>query len=359
MSEKQKPVNQPSETKTPKESLSQQYGGIHAGSWVDLLPRSWVPYVQLARLSPPAALFLIYLPHLYGAMHAAKIAAKSPNAPGGTNGGGTNGSGTVGNTHDTLRACALLLGGSFFYSNAAHAWNDLIDAPVDRKVARTKNRPIARGDITPRAAFLFTASQALSAASFLLFLPKTTALATIPSIVGATYYPWAKLHTYFPQLVLGACLAWGTVVGASTLGMEEPWADGAVLCLVTALVLWTSIYDTIYAYQDIVDDEKVGVKSTAVLFKEHTKTLLWFLLALKGVFLIWYGSLTGVGIGYYIITFGGCMSSLGTMIAYVKLKDQASCWWWFSIGFWFTGAAIALGLLFEYILTCFDLQIAV
>lgn len=325
-----------------KESLSQQYGGIHAGSWVDVLPHPWVPYVQLARLSPPAALFLIYLPHLYGALHAALV---------------RDGINPGNEARELLRTSALLLGGSFFYSNAAHAWNDLIDAPVDRRVERTKNRPIARGDITPRAAFLFTASQALGAATFLLFLPRATALATIPSIVGATYYPWAKLHTYFPQVVLGACLAWGTVVGASTLGIKEPWVNGPVLCLVVALVLWTSIYDTIYAYQDIMDDEKVGVKSTAILFKENTKTLLWILLAIKGGFLIWYGMMIGVGPGYYVITFGGCMLSLGAMIANVELKDQASCWWWFSIGFWFTGTSIGAGLLSEYLLAYFQLHV--
>ncbi|KAI1203610.1 prenyltransferase [Nemania serpens] len=309
-------------------SLSQQYGGFHSGYWVDLLPSAWVPFIQLARLSPPAALFLIYLPHLYGAMHAAKVSSKD--------------------THEVLRALGFLLGGSLFYSNAAHAWNDLIDAPIDKQVARTKNRPIARGDISPQAAIVFILSQAIGAAAFLFFLPWSTTLSVLPSIVVATYYPWAKLHTYFPQVILGACLAWGAIVGASTLGIEAPWEDRPSICLVVALTLWTIIYDTIYAYQDIKDDMEIGVKSTAVLFKKYTKIFLWFLLLLLGFFLVAYGQLTSAGYGYYLLTLGGSVSSLGAMISQIDLEDQAGCWWWFSTGFWFTGVSIAFGLVFEY-----------
>ncbi|KAI1267559.1 prenyltransferase [Xylariaceae sp. FL1019] len=308
--------------------ISQQYGGIHSGSWVDHLPKACVPYIQLCRLSPPAALFLIYLPHFYGAMHAAKTTHQSPK--------------------DVFQACGLLFGGSFFYSNAAHSWNDLIDAPIDRQVARTKNRPIARGTISRRAALLFTISQALSAAAFLLLLPRATAITTIPSIVGATYYPWAKLHTHFPQLVLGTCLAWGTMVGASTLGIQKPWEDVSGMCLVTSLILWTSIYDTVYAHQDKKDDMKIGVKSTAVLFQHNTRKLLWVLLGLMSLSLLSYGWLTQTGAIYYAITFGGSVGSLGAMIHSVDLDDESSCWWWFSSGFWFTGISLSLGLALEY-----------
>lgn len=319
---------------TPKESLSQHYGGVHAGGWVDFLPSSWIPYIQLARLSPPAALFLIYFPHFFGLLHAA-------------------------NTHrdsvadvDVIRTSLLLFGGSFFFSNAAHGWNDLIDAPIDRLIARTRNRPIARGAISPRAAFIFTASQACGAASFLLFFPNTTAvfISTIPTIIGTTYYPWSKRHTYFPQVLLGFCLAWGIMVGCSALGINEPWKDVSTVCLLLASIIWTVIYDTIYASQDYSDDIEVGVKSIAVLFSNRTKILLWVLLACMVALLISFGILADMGPQYFVISVGGCVCSLGSMIANVELKSQSSCWWWFSIGFWFTGGSIALGLLSEYLL---------
>ncbi|KAI1385782.1 UbiA prenyltransferase [Hypoxylon trugodes] len=312
--------------------LSQQYGGVHSAKWVDLFPRPWIPYIQLVRLSPPIAPLVIYLPHFCGAMHAARIKGLA--------------------TSEVLHTCLLLLGGSLFYSNAAHIWNDLIDAPIDRRVARTKTRPIARGDITPKQAFIFAVSQALCAFAFLLFLPRAVATSTIPSIIGAIYYPWAKLHSYFPQFLLGAVLAWGAVVGASTLGIEKPWTDAPTMCLVMALALWNSILDTIYTYQDIADDERVGIKNLAILFKENTKSLLWFLFALDGGFLIVYGVLIRAGSRYYLITAVGCISSLAVMIAKVDLQGQASCWRWFSIGFWSPGAFLSLGLLFEYVSSC-------
>ncbi|OTA83405.1 hypothetical protein M434DRAFT_83975 [Hypoxylon sp. CO27-5] len=313
-----------------KGSLSQQYGGLHARGWVDLLPSSWIPYVQLARLSPPVALFLIYFPHLFGTLHAAKAYDLS--------------------TPECLGLCSILMGGSFFFSNAAHAWNDIIDAPIDKQIARTRNRPIARGAITPEAAFIFTAAQAFGAALFLLLLPPTTAIATIPTIIGTIYYPWAKRHTYFPQVVLGFCLSWGVIVGNSSAGAQKPWADPAALCLVLALTFWTMIYDTIYAYQDISDDKRVGVKSLAILFQNRPKSLLWMLLLLMTITLISYGRLIDSSIAFYLVTVGGVSLSLGSMIMNVELKNQANCWWWFSCGFWFTAAAIATGLLLEYTL---------
>lgn len=213
------------------ESLSKQYGGSHSNSWVNHLPSALIPFVQLSRLSPPSALLLIYIPHLLGALHAANIHRKL--AP------------------EVLHTATLLLGGSFFFSNAAHAWNDLVDAPLDKLIPRTKNRPIANGTITARQALIFTATQAVLAASFLLWLPPPTAVATLPTIFATTYYPWAKKHTYFPQVVLGCCIGWGSIVGCAAAGASCPWLDMAPLCLFLACALWVVIYDTICRVQVI------------------------------------------------------------------------------------------------------------
>ncbi|KAI0468868.1 prenyltransferase [Xylaria cf. heliscus] len=312
------------------ETLSQQYGGLHTGSWVELLPQSLIPYIQLARLSPPTAFFLIYLPHMFGVLHAG-IMYRQP-------------------WTRVVTTILELLGGSFFFSNAAHAWNDIIDAPIDEHVARSKNRPIVRGAITPWKALVFTISQSFGAIVFLLRLPRPTALAVLPTILGTTYYPWAKRHTYFPQVVLGFCLAWGIIAGCAAVGAVEPWKDMGALCLVMATILWTVTYDTIYACQDIKDDVLIGVKSTAVLFGDHTKTMLWVIVGLEGISLVAYGWLTMLGIWYYAITVVGSLVSLAVMVSCVQLDDQSSCWWWFSCGFWFVGLSITCGLLIEYVM---------
>ncbi|KAI0403373.1 UbiA prenyltransferase family-domain-containing protein [Xylaria palmicola] len=328
--------------------LAQQYGGNHAGGWVDRLPASWIPYVQLARLSPPAALFLIYFPHFFGVVLAALI-QRAPAA-------------------DALRAGLVMFGGSFFFSNAAHGWNDLVDAPIDQAIARTSKRPIPRGAITPRAALVFTLTQGAGAALFLLLMPGGSAIYAVPNIVGTIYYPWAKRHTNFAQLVLGCCLAWGIMMGSCAMGLKpftggpfggseslslagenKLWVQPAVACVFVASILWTVVYDTIYAHQDLKDDLKVGVKSIAVLFREWTKVLLWLVLACMVALLAAAGVLEDMGWMYHVIAAGGSALSLGAMIASVELRDAASCWWWFRYGFWLAGSAIAGGLLSEYL----------
>ncbi|KAI0385992.1 UbiA prenyltransferase family-domain-containing protein [Hypomontagnella monticulosa] len=211
-----------------EEVLAKRFGGLHTGTWVDRLPSSWIPYVQLARLSPPVPVLLIYFPHLFGiALNA--VARQPP-------------------LSEVLRISLLLLGGSFFLSNAIHGWNDLIDAPIDKLIPRTRNRPIPRGAISPTAALYFTISQAIGAALFLFLLPYDTALCTIPSVVSHTYYPFAKRHTYFPQVVLAVSLQWAIMVGNSAMGGQ--WTDKPALYLFLGAMLWTVIYDTRCSLED-------------------------------------------------------------------------------------------------------------
>ncbi|KAI0006674.1 UbiA prenyltransferase family-domain-containing protein [Xylariaceae sp. FL0662B] len=296
--------------------------------WYDCLPSSWVPYMELCHISTPAPVFLIYFPHFYGAIYAA-IVHGCP-------------------ITQVLHICGVLLGGTIFFSNAAHAWNDLIDAPIDILIPRTKNRPIPRGALSSSDAFIFTLTQALGAVGFLFILPKTTTICTIPTIIGTAYYPWAKRHTYFPQVVLGFCLAWGVMVGASAMNLQRPWTSEPIISLFLACLLWTVIYDTIYSHMDVKEDVKIGVKSMGVFFQHRTKPLLWSILACMVTSLIRCGTLSGLGRRYEVITVGGCLASQALMIHMVNLKDPEKCWWWFANGFWVAGGSIAGGLVSEY-----------
>lgn len=325
------PLREKADIVEPRDSLPTQYGGIHSGSWVDRLPSAVIPYVQLCRLSPPAAFFLIFFPHFFGILHAASAQGSS--------------------LAHMWRVTQLFLLGSFFCNNASHAWNDLVDAPIDAQIERTKMRPIPRGAISRSAAFAFTVSQALAAAATLFFLPKDTAMSTIPTIIGTTYYPFAKRHTNFAQFVLGFCLTWGIMVGASGMGIKEPWQDASTMSLLGASILWVIIFDTIYAHQDLQDDLRVGVKSFAVLCHGFAKPLLWALTLCMSALLVYSGLAAEMGYSYFLITVCGCVTSVGAMVTQVDLKDPADCWWWFSCGFWFTACAIATGLAGEYVLS--------
>ncbi|GFF30149.1 4-hydroxybenzoate polyprenyltransferase, mitochondrial [Aspergillus udagawae] len=331
-----------------KEPALNNYSGnqVPTAGLLSRLPLSWVPYIQLARLSPPAGLFLIYFPHVFGLMHAA-LHLSTP-------------------VPDILRAGAVLFGGSFFVSNAIHIWNDLIDAPLDALVSRTKHRPIPRGAVSPTAALIYTITQAIAAALFLSLLPHSQSwFYALPSILGWTYYPWAKRHTNYPQVVLGLCLAWGVVMGELSLGIEtisfpQGWSwkklihgefhvNSAILSLVFANTLWTVIYDTVYAHQDIEDDLKAGIKSIAVLWRQQTKILLWGSLVMLALLLSYCGYASNLGFFYYFIAVIGATGSLGRMILQVDLKDEQSCWWWFRNGFWLAGGAITAGFSAEYL----------
>ncbi|KAF2874400.1 prenyltransferase, UbiA family protein [Massariosphaeria phaeospora] len=307
----------------------QLFDGVNMAAWVRRLPSSWIPYVQLARLSPPVPILLIFFPHLFGVAYVAAV-QHTPFA-------------------DTFRVTAILFGASIFLSNAIHGWNDLIDAPIDAKIQRTKNRPIPRGAISPRAAFVFTASQALLAGCFLFLLPAETAWYSIPAVVTNYYYPYSKRHIQLPQLVLGMALQWAVVLGTTAIGLRNAWTNKSVLCLFFASLLWTVVYDTVYGYQDYEEDLKLGVGSTAVLFgKSKGKIFLW-LLSNSIVALLWAsGSISQMSIVYFTIAVGGCFVSLNLMTVYVDIRSPDSCAWWFVYGFWGPALSISAGLLSEY-----------
>ncbi|KAL9096979.1 MAG: hypothetical protein Q9165_000943 [Trypethelium subeluteriae] len=323
-------------------TIVQHYGGNSKDGWLAYLPDSWLPYVQLARLSPPAGLFLTYFSHVFGVLHAAITLRAEPSA--------------------VAKGAGIIFGGSFFVSNALHIWNDLIDAPLDALVERTRHRPIPRGAISRSAAMVFTATQALGAAVFLFYLPVEPLdafLYSIPGIIAWAYYPFAKRHTNAPQVVVGVSLAWGVVMGSVGLGGRpfniglldgsKPYVDLSALCLFLAVVAWSVIFDTIYAYQDVEDDIKAGIKSLAVLFRDQPKLLLWPLFTLMAALLVECGRLGNMGTAYYGVAVGGSMLSLGLMVALVDLTDAVSCWWWFGNGFWYAGGFIIGGLLLEYV----------
>jgi 4-hydroxybenzoate polyprenyltransferase len=322
--------------KATNEALAFQYGGSHKTGWLAYVPEQWLPYIQLARLSPPVGLFLIYIPHSFGLLYAAIREQPPPS---------------------TLAYAGLMLFGmSFFVSNTIHIWNDLIDAPLDAQVERTRNRPIPRGAVSAQAALMFTASQALGASLFIPTLDGNTIQNILLSSLGFVawlYYPYAKRHTYWTQAVLGVCLSWGVFIGASSLDVHllSPQTRGVnvpLFLLFSASTMWTMIYDSVYGFQDLKDDVDANIYSMAVLFKMKIKPVFWVLIVLIGAALGSIGYQEDMGMFYYVVAVGGTTTCLGIMVVYVDLDNSQSCWWWFSKGFWYVGGSIAGGLLAEY-----------
>lgn len=302
---------------------------------LSLLPTPWVPYAELIRLEKPAGTTYLFLPCVFGTLLAASIATP------------------VVSPAVLLSTNAFFLVGSALFRGAACTWNDTLDRDLDKQVARTRLRPLARGAISPTAAHVWTGTQVVLGLGMLQYLPPQCLLYSLPSVAIITFYPLAKRLTNYPQLVLGFAWSWGIVMGFPAMGIDlisNTTALTAAACLYTANIAWTVLYDTIYAHQDVKDDVKAGIKSIAVAHEGSTKLLLSGLGAVQVSLLAATGFAIGAGPAFYAGTCGLTTIALATMIRKVNLKKPSDCWWWFNWGAWLTGGSIASGFLAEYIL---------
>jgi len=165
----------------------------------------------------------------------------------------------------------LFATGAVIMRGAGCTINDMWDKDIDTKVERTKNRPLAAGDITQLDAIVFLSAQLSLGLLVLLELNLESIMLGACSLGLVTTYPLMKRVTYWPQLVLGLTFNWGALLGWCATQGTVNW--NACLPLYLSGVCWTIIYDTIYAHQDKLDDLQIGIKSTALRFGENTK--LW------------------------------------------------------------------------------------
>ena len=158
--------------------------------------------------------------------------------------------------------------GSVLMRSAGCIFNDIVDRDLDKKVKRTKKRPIATGKISITEAFIYIILLCLLALLILLQFNFLTIILGFGSMFLAFSYPFMKRITYWPQLFLGLTFNWGIIMGwTSIIG----YFSTESIILYVAAIFWTLGYDTIYGLQDIHDDEIIGVKSTSIKFKNNPK----------------------------------------------------------------------------------------
>ncbi|XP_070187327.1 4-hydroxybenzoate polyprenyltransferase, mitochondrial-like isoform X2 [Littorina saxatilis] len=177
--------------------------------------------------------------------------------------------------------------GAFFMRGAGCIINDMWDRDFDKKVERTKQRPLASGELTHFQALVFLASQLSVSLGILLQLNTYSILLGASSMLLVVMYPLAKRYTYWPQIMLGVTLNWGVLLAWAGLKGSLHWP---VAPLYLACVLYTMFYDTIYSHQDKYDDMLIGVKSTALKLGDQTKP--W----LAGFSSVMIGCLTATGV---------------------------------------------------------------
>ena len=144
--------------------------------------------------------------------------------------------------------------------------NDIVDKDFDKKVKRTKKRPIASGKITITRSLIYVVALCLIAFIILLQFNMLTILLGMGSMFLAFAYPFMKRITYWPQLFLGITFNWGIIMAWTA--MNNSLSIGIIILYVSA-IFWTLGYDTIYGAQDMSDDEIIGLKSTAIKFKKN------------------------------------------------------------------------------------------
>ena len=161
--------------------------------------------------------------------------------------------------------------GSVLMRSAGCIVNDIFDKDFDKKVLRTKNRPIASGRITVNVAIIYSCILCLLALLVLLNFNYFTIILALGSMPLAFTYPLMKRFTYWPQLFLGITFNYGLILGWTSIFSQ---IDLIPLILYIGAIFWTLGYDTIYGYQDIKDDEIIGLKSTSIKFKNKAKQFL-------------------------------------------------------------------------------------
>ena len=166
---------------------------------------------------------------------------------------------------------SLFFLGSVLMRSAGCIVNDISDKEFDKKVERTKNRPIASNKVSIKLAIFYTIILCSLAFLVLINFNKLTILLALISMPLAFTYPLMKRFTYWPQLFLGITFNYGLILGWTSVVGEISIAP---IILYLGAIFWTLGYDTIYGFQDIKDDEIIGVKSTSIKFKNNPKKFL-------------------------------------------------------------------------------------
>ena len=204
-------------------------------------------FIELTRLNKPIGFMLLFWPCSWGLAYAYSINQ---------------------NLSLFLHYLLLFFLGSVLMRSAGCIVNDIVDKDFDKKVFRTKKRPIASERISISKSLIYVIMLCLIAFLILIQFNLLTILLGMSSMILAFSYPFMKRFTYWPQLFLGLTFNWGIIMAWTSMNNVISFE---IVLLYIAAIFWTLGYDTIYGAQDITDDEVIGLKSTSIKFKKNIK----------------------------------------------------------------------------------------
>ncbi len=210
--------------------------------------------------------------------------------------------------------------GSVLMRSAGCIVNDIVDEKIDRKVSRTKNRPIASGNLKKTTAWIYVLILCLLAFVVLIQFNFLTISLGIFSMIFAFSYPFMKRFTYWPQLFLGFTFNWGIIMSWTAIENNISYLPLLLYC---GAIFWTLGYDTIYGVQDISDDEVIGVKSTAIKFKDNLNlfVIVCYLLSLITIIIV----MINLKINYSMVFLGIYFLTLLYQIKIFSLQNPSNC----------------------------------
>jgi len=207
-------------------------------------------FIELTRLKKPIGYMLLFWPCAWGLTLAYDFSN---------------------NLNNYFFYLTLFFLGSVLMRSAGCIVNDILDVEFDKKVSRTKNRPIASGKVSIKLGLMYMIFLCLIALLVLLNFNTFTIILALGSMPLAFTYPLMKRYTYWPQLFLGITFNYGLILGWVCTTNQIEFIP---IILYIGAIFWTLGFDTIYGYQDIKDDEIIGVRSTSIKFKENPKLFL-------------------------------------------------------------------------------------
>ena len=212
--------------------------------------------------------------------------------------------------------------GSVLMRSAGCIVNDIWDRKFDKKVKRTKNRPIASGKISVALGLIFSTTLCLLALLVLINFNNFTIFLALASMPLAFTYPLMKRYTYWPQLFLGITFNYGLILGWTSIDTEILLAP---IIFYLGAIFWTLAYDTIYGFQDIKDDEIIGLKSTSIKFKSNPYKFLYICYSIFFLTLTIIGFLMDLNKIYFLFLIPVFLQLFIFQIKKLDIKIEAEC----------------------------------
>ena len=212
--------------------------------------------------------------------------------------------------------------GSILMRSAGCIVNDILDKEFDAKVFRTKNRPIASGRVSVKLGIFYSILLCFLALLVLLNFNLFTIILALGSMPLAFTYPLMKRFTYWPQLFLGITFNYGLILGWTAINGK---VEIVPILFYIGAIFWTLGYDTIYGYQDIKDDEIIGLKSTSIKFKGKAKKFLFLCYTFVIIFFVAGGLKMNFHFSYYLLILIPFLHLFFYQIKIFDLKNPSSC----------------------------------